>query len=48
MSIDNVPDQPLNPPEFNSKPSYWEIIEHEQDRLIDEAKLNDNNRNSKS
>jgi len=34
---DDVPDQRLDPPEPRV-PDYWERVEHEQDRLIDEEK----------
>lgn len=33
----NVPDQPLNPPEPRTEPTYYEWLEHEADRLNDEA-----------
>lgn len=35
----DVPDQPLNPPEPRQTPSRDEWIEHEADRLNDEAKV---------
>jgi hypothetical protein len=38
MSIFDVPDQPLNPPEPQQRPDYWDRMEHEADRLHDEAK----------
>lgn len=34
----DVPDQPLNPPEPRTTPDRWEYLEHEADRLNDEAK----------
>lgn len=48
MNPDFVPDQPLNPPEPSTRPSYYEYLEHECDRLNDEEKMNDSNRNSKN
>lgn len=33
----DVPDQPLNPPEPRLYPDYYEYLEHEADRLNDEA-----------
>lgn len=36
----DVPDQPLNPPEPRC-PDYNDYLEHECDRLNDEAKLNE-------
>ena len=33
----DVPDQPLNPPEPRTRPDYYEYLEHECDRLNDEA-----------
>lgn len=40
MSIFDVPDQPLNPPEPRIWPvaTYEERLEHEADRLNDEAR----------
>ncbi len=40
LYLDDVPDQPLNPPEPRC-PDYTDYLEHEQDRLIDEAKERD-------
>lgn len=37
MNLFDVPDQPLNPPEPPA-PSYYDYLEHEADRLNDEAK----------
>lgn len=37
----DVPDQPLNPPDPDMWPSHEEYMQHEQDRLIDEAKERD-------
>ena len=37
---DDVPDHPLNPPEPRC-PDYNDYLEHEADRLNDEAKCND-------
>ena len=34
-------EQPLNPPEPRSEPTYQEWLEHEADRLNDEAKVRD-------
>lgn len=41
----NVPDQPLNPPEPRC-PDYNDYMEHECDRLIDEAKEREHNQNA--
>ena len=38
----DVPDQELNPPEPCSYVTWDEYVEHEQDRLIDEAKEREN------
>ena len=35
----DVPDQQLDPPEPRTEPTYEEWLEHESDRLNDEAKL---------
>ena len=38
----DVPDQQLNPPEPRTKPTYYEWLEHEADRLNDmERELED-------
>lgn len=37
----DVPDQPLNPPEPPMWPSREDYLEHEADRLNDEAKENE-------
>lgn len=37
--MNEVPDQPLNPPEPRTEPTYYEWLEHECDRLNDEEKL---------
>jgi hypothetical protein len=42
--MNEVPDQPLNPPESywdRVTPTYWDYLEHEADRLNDEAKCNE-------
>lgn len=44
--MDNVPDQPIDPPEPRRYVTWDEYLEHEQDRLIDEAKENDTRRDS--
>lgn len=36
-----VPDQPLNPPEPRTEPTYMEWLEHEADRLNDEERVNE-------
>ena len=36
----DVPDQPLNPPEPRC-PDYYDYLEHEGDRLRDEARENE-------
>lgn len=38
MSLYDVPDQPLNPPEPRMTPTFEEYLEHEADRLNDEAR----------
>jgi hypothetical protein len=38
----DVPDQELNPPEPRGYVTWDEYVEHEQDRLIDEAKEREN------
>lgn len=48
MNTNFVPDQPLDPPEPSTRPTYWEILERNQDYLIDEAKIEDSNWNSKN
>ena len=41
----DVPDQELNPPEHCGYVTWDEYVEHEQDRLIDEAKERENDNN---
>lgn len=45
--MDNVPDQPLNPPEPRC-PDYNDYLEHEADRLNDELKESNNVRKTLS
>ena len=40
--MNEVPDQPLNPPEPSPFITYWEWLEHEQDRLHDQDKEAEN------